>query len=195
MSRVRSWLAAPAAARLLGVACAVAGVVLLAVGLVALNRGDEGRPPGAAPTSSAPPSAAASPTTTEPGSSAPATTTTAPRTTPPRTTPRTTRPPAPRPAPARAPLTVLNNSTVTGLGERVAASVRQRGWQVAAVGNFGGRLPQTTVYYTPGDAAQERAARQLAADFPQVRRIYPRYAGLPPTPSGIVLVVTRSWLD
>ena len=51
----------------------------------------------------------------------------------------------------------------------------------------------TTVYFTAGNAAEERAARQLAAEFPKVGQVLPRYAGLPPTPAGIVLVVTRDW--
>jgi hypothetical protein len=88
---------------------------------------------------------------------------------------------------------VLNNSTIRGLADRAAAAVQARGWQVAQVGNFAGRLAVTTVYYTPGDAAQEAAARELAREFPQVTQVLPRYAGLPPTPPGVVLVVTRTW--
>jgi hypothetical protein len=95
----------------------------------------------------------------------------------------------------RAPLTVLNNSKVHGLGERVADQARSKGWRVALVGNFAGRIPVTTIYFNPGDAAGERAAREFAAEFPAVQRVFPRYAGLPPTPDGIVLVATRDWLS
>jgi hypothetical protein len=105
---------------------------------------------------------------------------------------QTTAAPPPA-APARAPLTVLNNSTIRGLADQAATQVQDRGWQVAQVGNFAGRLTTTTVYYTPGDAAGEAAARELAREFPQVAQVLPRYAGLPPTPAGIVLVITKDW--
>jgi type IV secretory pathway VirB10-like protein len=197
VSRVGSLLAAPAAARLLGGLLALAGVALLVVGLLALRGGEES-PPGAAPapttTASPPPATTAQPTPTATPTTPPATT--PPATTPPATTPRPTAATttvAPPPPVARAPLTVLNNSTVAGLADRAAAAAERRGWEVAQVGNFAGRLPATTAYYTPGNAAEERAARQLAAEFPQVARVLPRYAGLPPTPAGVVLVVTRDW--
>ena len=90
-------------------------------------------------------------------------------------------------------MTVLNNSTIRGLADRAAAGVQARGWQVAQVGNFAGRLEVTTVYYAPGDAAEQAAAQELAREFPQVTKVLPRYAGLPPTPAGIVLVVTKDW--
>ena len=61
------------------------------------------------------------------------------------------------------------------------------------MGNFAGRLPVTTVYYAPGDGSGQAAATELAREFPQIDRVLPRYAGLPPTPAGIVLVVTKDW--
>ena len=93
----------------------------------------------------------------------------------------------------RLPLTVLNNSTVRGLGERAAGEARAAGWTVVSVGNFAGVIPVTTVYYTPGDPAQRAAAEQLKIDLPKIQRVMPRYEGLPPTPTGVVLVVTRDW--
>jgi hypothetical protein len=116
--------------------------------------------------------------------------------------PRTTVAPPPSPtavpprttaAAARAPLTVLNNSVIRGLADRAAGEAQDRGWQVAQVGNFAGRLTVTTVYYTPGDAAGQAAAGELAREFGQIGQVLPRYAGLPPTPAGIVLVVTKDW--
>jgi hypothetical protein len=195
VDRLRSTLAAPGGARLIGALVALVGVVLLVVGVVALGGRDPGSS-GAAPApslaTSSPPAASASATT-----SAPSRSTTAPRTTSPRTSaapPGTTvAPPPPTPTAARAPLTVLNNSTVRGLADRAAREAQNRGWQVAQVGNFAGRLAATTVYFTPGDAAGQAAARELAREFPQIDQVLPRYAGLPPTPAGIVLVVTRNW--
>ena len=187
MNRVGASLAASLGARLLGGLLALAGAALLVVGLLALNGSDEA-PPGAAPA----PTSTASQAPTETGSPSvspsPSPTTSAAATVP----TATTAPPSPSPV-ARAPLTVLNNSTIAGLADRAAAAAERRGWRVAQVGNFAGRLPATTVYYTPGNAAEERAARQLAAEFPQIGQVLSRYAGLPPTPAGIVLVVTRDW--
>jgi LytR cell envelope-related transcriptional attenuator len=201
VDRLRSTLAAPGGARLIGALVALLGVVLLVVGVVALGGGDSGSS-GAAPApspsavTSSPPSASASVSPSVSPSvatSAPPRTTTAPRTTP--APPRTTVAPPARttPAAARAPLTVLNNSTIRGLADRAAGEAQNRGWQIAQVGNFAGRLAATTVYFTPGDAAGQAAARELAREFPQIDQVLPRYAGLPPTPAGIVLVVTRDW--
>jgi hypothetical protein len=195
VSRVQSWLAAPLGARLLGVAFALAGVALLVLGVFAFG-GSGSSGSGAAPA----PSATVSPSTGAPSTAAP---TTAPTTVPPTTAPSraptsrpaptTPAPPTGAPAPVRVPLTVLNNSTVRGLGERAAAEARARGWTVASIGNFAGVIPVTTVYYTPGDPVQQTAAERLKMDLPQIERVMPRYEGLPPTPTGVVLVVTRDW--
>ncbi len=193
MDRLRSTLAAPGGARLIGALIALVGVVLLVGGVVALGGGDSGSSGAApAPSPSRPagsPSSASSPSVSTSGGPR---TTTAPRTTvaPPPTRPSAT---PPQTAAARAPLTVLNNSTIRGLADRAAGEVQSRGWQVAQVGNFAGRLAATTVYYTPGDSAGQAAANELAREFPQVDQVLPRYAGLPPTPAGIVLVVTKDW--
>lgn len=195
--RLRSALAAPGSARLVGALVALAGVALLIFGVVALGGGDgsSGAAPAPPATSSAAPSPTPAPTPAPTPSPTPAPTPSAGTGVGSPPAPTTTTPaPAPtRPSTARAPLTVLNNSTIPGLADRAAGEAQARGWQVAQVGNFAGRLPATTVYYTPGDAAGEAAARQLAREFAHIEQVLPRYAGLPPTPSGIVLVVTRTW--
>lgn len=182
----RSWLSGPLGNRLIGAVFAVAGVGLLVVGLLTLRgrpADEDERPPGAASTTTAPSTDQAStPTSARPTASP----TPSPR--PPATT-RPTRPPPP----ARAPLTVLNNSTRTGLADRASGQFAAAGWRVSLVGNFSGRIPATTVYFTPGNAAQERAARQLAREFPAIDRVLPRLSGLPPTPPGLVVVLTRTW--
>jgi hypothetical protein len=193
VDRLRSTLAAPGGARLFGALVALVGVVLLVVGVVALGGGDSGSS-GAAPAPA--PSVATSPAPSRPTGSPSGSRSSGPQ---PTTGSRTTAAPpsrttaAPPATAARAPLTVLNNSTINGLADRAAGEVQNRGWQVAQVGNFGGRLPTTTVYYTPGDAAGQAAATELAREFPQIDQVLPRYAGLPPTPAGIVLVVTKDW--
>jgi hypothetical protein len=89
---------------------------------------------------------------------------------------------------AKAPVTVLNNSRRYHLAARAAAQLSGGGWPIAAVGNFTGRIPVSTVYYVPG---QEQVAQALARQFPAVARVHPRFRGLPG--SGLTLVVTREW--
>jgi hypothetical protein len=103
------------------------------------------------------------------------------------------RPDLPTPAPTvapppRLPVTVLNNSRITGLAARGAERFTAGGWPVAAVGNFRGRIPVTTVYHDPG---LEPAAREFAAAFEGVVRVRPRFEGLPAR--GVVVVLTRDF--
>jgi hypothetical protein len=192
VARLRSALASPGTTRLAGIIVVLVGVALLIVGVVALGGGSPESGANPAPVSPAPGSASSSTGAATPspvptaGSGVGSTVAPPPATVTPRPTPTRT-------GAARAPLTVLNNSVIRGLADRVATATQARGWQVAQVGNFAGKLPATTVYYTAGDAAQEAAARELAREFPQIAQVLPRYAGLPPTPAGIVLVVTRDW--
>ena len=86
------------------------------------------------------------------------------------------------------PVWVLNNSRRSGLAHRVAGQVAAVDWPVAHVGNFTGRVAESTLYYAPGQLA---SARRLAHELRGVRRLRPRFAGLPG--SGLTLVVTRDW--
>lgn len=88
---------------------------------------------------------------------------------------------------------MLNNSTVRGLAAQAAAGFRADGWQVRSIGDFTGRLPYTTVFYGPGEVG---AARQLAREFPGVRSVQPRFAGLPGAGlpgEGLTVVLTRDF--
>jgi LytR cell envelope-related transcriptional attenuator len=125
-----------------------------------------------------------------PGAPSPSRAATSSRPTPPHTTPptrveakRTSRPTA-----AALPVSVLNNSTRSGLAHRAAAQVAAAGWPIAKVGNFTGRVRVSTLYYAPGQLA---SAQRLAATMPAIERVLPRFAGLPT--SGLTLVVTREW--
>jgi len=181
--------------RLLGAACALVGVLLLVGGLLALRGKPATRPPaaGATATASSGTSATTAPATT-------ATTATPPTTAAPATTPAGTRPPAPTrtaatPARAvvRAPLTVLNNTTRAHLADQAAARFRAGGWQVVKIGNFTGQIPATTVYFTPGSGTEEQAAYALAAQFSGIARVLPRYAGLPSSVYGVIVVLAPDW--
>ena len=106
--------------------------------------------------------------------------------------PRAAVPPAlPTPTvapPARLPVTVLNNSRITGLAALGAERFSAGGWPVEKVGNFRGRIPVTTVYYDPG---LETAAREFAGAFSGIVRVRPRFEGLPAR--GVVVVLTREF--
>jgi LytR cell envelope-related transcriptional attenuator len=148
--------------------------------LLALNSNPQRDTAGPALVSPTPTSASASPAPTPPTA----------RPTPTRTTPatrveakRTSRPPVPL-----LPVSVLNNSTRSGLAHRAAAQVAAQGWPIAKVGNFTGRVALSTLYYAPGQFA---SAQRLAQSMSAIRRVLPRFSGLP-TP-GLTLVVTRDW--
>ena len=74
------------------------------------------------------------------------------------------------------------------LAAQVAAQLSAHGWPIRKTGNFTGRIVATTAYYAPGERA---AAERLAREFSQIRRVEPRFRGLPGT--GLTLVVTRDW--
>ncbi|MDR7330334.1 LytR C-terminal domain-containing protein [Corynebacterium guangdongense] len=62
---------------------------------------------------------------------------------------------------------VVNNSTITGLAEETYNDLRDRGYKVGEHGNLPEQeldnpLPETTVFYHPGDKVGQRAAEELA---------------------------------
>ena len=96
-------------------------------------------------------------------------------------------------APARSTLrdvqvVVLNQTSRAGLASQVADVLRADGWTVAAVGNFRGIVPATTVYYPPGE---ELAAQTAAEDLQATPRIRPRFGNL--STSRLTVVVTDSY--
>jgi len=138
-----------------------------------------------APPPTAPPPTAPSPTSAAPpGTETPLLPTTPPSSTAPP--PASTTPP--EQVRTRVAVTVLNNSTTNGLAGRAATALRNLGWNVPQVGNFGGNTRTTTAYYGPGPGEQA-AAELLATDIGAVAA--PRVAGLPN--GAVVLVVTGDY--
>lgn len=108
--------------------------------------------------------------------------------------PSPTASPTPSPVPSptateRPAVTVLNNSRVTGLAAKAARDFARGGWRIAGTGNLRGRLPRTTVYYAPG---QQEHAAALRRQFPAIKDLAPRPAGMPGA-SGLTVVVTRDY--
>lgn len=131
--------------------------------------GSETAPPGESTTDPAPP-----PTTT---------------TAPPGGTTTTT---SPTPGPEKSvPVRVYNNSTIKGLAAEAAEDLAAAGWTVAEVGNYSaGRIPTTTVYFTPG-TAEEAAARALGEEFGM--RVEDRFAGIRDANPGVIVIVTNDY--
>ncbi|AIU31285.1 LytR cell envelope-related transcriptional attenuator protein [Corynebacterium ulcerans] len=109
--------------------------------------------------------------------------------------PETTAAPVP-PPPTHAEVKkvhVLNNSTIQGLAAGVADKLKHEGWELGEVGNFpDGAVPQNTVYFTPENAAAEKAARTLAERVGGVA--VPRADNLPggtEDPNTVVLVLAE----
>jgi LytR cell envelope-related transcriptional attenuator len=164
---------------------AVVAVAALITSLAVWRGQDPVQPQAAAATTSSTPAtreamsqapATATPTAS-PSASATAAVTSAPVTTvPARSTPRDVQ------------VVVLNQTSRAGLASDVADALRGRGWTVAAVGNFHGTVPATTVYYPPGD---ELAAQTAAEDLQATPRIRPRFGNL--STSRLTVVVTDSY--
>jgi hypothetical protein len=166
---------------------AVTAVVAVVVLLLVLNSRPSASGPGPGAVAEKPNSAtvpSATPVASTP-STAPATI--PPVAKPPVAQPSATQQPAQTQA-ARLPVTVLNNSRHFHLAAQVAGQLSARGWPIRKTGNFTGRIIATTAYYAPG---QRAAAERLAREFRQIRRVEPRFRGLPGT--GLTLVVTRDW--
>jgi hypothetical protein len=64
---------------------------------------------------------------------------------------------------------VYNNSGITGLAGRVAATATSAGWKVVGADNWYGSIPASTVYYP---ATLKRAAHALALDL-GIHRVMP----------------------
>ena len=162
---------------------AVVAVAALITSLAVWRGQDPVQPQAAAATTtSTPASREALSQAPNPATASPSAVATVPVTTAPVTT-----------APARSTLrdvqvVVLNQTSRAGLASHVADTMRADGWTVAAVGNFHGIVPATTVYYPPGE---ELAAQTAAEDMQATPRIRPRFGNL--STSRLTVVVTDSY--
>ncbi|MDQ4037629.1 MAG: LytR C-terminal domain-containing protein [Actinomycetota bacterium] len=172
---------APRLRRRIAVAAAIAllGVILLVFGLVSLLSGDP-------PSTTAQDTTASSTSTVAETATAGATTT---ATTPPGT-------PTASSAPVLLPVTVLNSSPnlTRGLATRVAAALEAGGWPIVELINYNEtQLDATTAFFTPGNAAEEAAARALVIQFPEISGgAVPRFDGL--AGSGLTVAAVGDWL-
>jgi hypothetical protein len=88
------------------------------------------------------------------------------------------------PTPSDVAVVVLNATDRKGLAARFADQLKAAGWKVAAVGNFRGNVPATTVYYPSGE---QEAAQALDAQFAGVDRVRPAFSGISQTRLTVIL--------
>lgn len=128
-----------------------------------------------------------------------------PATEPPATEPPATEPPTDAPTddptedpgePVTAdpdvvePLGVLNQTGEPGIEEQASERFQDGGWEVAAMSEFTGTVPETTVYVPEG---MEEAAEALAEQFPEIGRIRPTVE--PFNDTRLVVVLAEDYLD
>ncbi|MEJ7770926.1 MAG: LytR C-terminal domain-containing protein [Geodermatophilaceae bacterium] len=173
----------PGYSRRVGVAIGIVmlGVILLVFGIVTLTTGDDpqtsaGQDTTVLPPTPLPPTPAETVSTSQP---APVTTTSA----------------APESSQV-LPVTVLNNSPdlTVGLATRVAAALEAGGWPITELLNYSEtQVPVTTVFFTPGNEAEEAAAHALVAQFPEITGgAEPRFEGLDGV--GLTVAAVGDWV-
>jgi hypothetical protein len=93
---------------------------------------------------------------------------------------------------AALPLIVLNNSGTVGLAERAEQQFTSGGWRVSATeDNYVNRILSTAAYYDPAVPMAKPVALLLQQQFPAIKRVVPKFEGLPAGP--IVVVLTTDY--
>jgi len=95
--------------------------------------------------------------------------------------------------PAREPLVVLNNTTVTGLANQAKRTFESGGWTVTAANNYQNDILSTCAYYDPSVAGAKAAAEALQRQFPGIKRVEPQFSELSSWHSPIVVILTPDW--
>ena len=185
----------------------LAGFILLGVAVVAVGLGIFALADSAAGQTTSPPTSQVTApetittTTAKPTTPKPTTTTAAPSTTAPTTTypsgqtttvvpapPVTTGPPAPPPIQVR----VYNNGTIHLLAQQAATDLTNAGFDVVAVANYPqGKIPTTTVYYTPDVPGEQSTAQAIAQKFGM--RVQPRFPGIADASPGVIVIITNDF--
>lgn len=84
----------------------------------------------------------------------------------------------------KVPIVLFNQTTVSGLAASFRTKLEAGGWTVAAVDDFRGNVPATTVYFPPG---LRPVAKALMAQFPEIGRIRPAFSGISTTQLTVIL--------
>jgi hypothetical protein len=96
--------------------------------------------------------------------------------------------PVPLPLKKAITLIVLNNTSHTGLAQQASLSFEHGGWQVTSFAdNYHNDIASTAAYYDPSIARAHAAALALQKQFPAIKRVVPKFTGLPAGPVVVVL--------
>lgn len=161
------------------VAVFVAVFVIVAVNV--LRGGSSG---GGSPVTSAPP-----PTTSvsrPPSATPPVSTTPPPATSPPPAVPSSA------PPPAATPLTVFNLVRISQYALLAKSRLQAAGYPVPVLEFRPYAAPASLVYFDPGNASQQAAARALVARHLGIDAALPRPASIPAA-GGLIVLVTASY--
>ncbi|HEV2885648.1 MAG TPA: LytR C-terminal domain-containing protein [Jatrophihabitans sp.] len=94
-------------------------------------------------------------------------------------------------SPAGTPLVVLDNTGRAELARAATEHFEQGGWTVTETSTFDGDILSTAAYYDPATPGAQAAAQALQAQFPEIRRVRPKFDGL--GPGAIVVVLTYDY--
>lgn len=87
----------------------------------------------------------------------------------------------------KIPLVVVNNPRRSRLATRAATRLEKDGWTVRDKVRYLGSIKSSCVYYDPGDADNEAAAKALRKRYPHIDRTAERFSTLPSGPLIVVL--------
>jgi hypothetical protein len=90
------------------------------------------------------------------------------------------------------PLVVLNNTTTPNLARDAAQRFEAAGWTVTSYDeNYHNDILSTAAYYDPSVEGAKEAATALQKQFPTIKRVVPKFEGLPDGP--VVVVLTTDY--
>ncbi|HST47187.1 LytR C-terminal domain-containing protein [Jatrophihabitans sp.] len=89
-------------------------------------------------------------------------------------------------SPASTPLVVLDNTGRPEEARYATERFEHGGWTVTDTSTFEGDILSTAAYYDPAIPGARTAAEALQAQFPEIQRVRPKFAGLG---SGAVIVI------
>ena len=93
---------------------------------------------------------------------------------------------------AAMPVIVLDNTGRPALARAAAERFEQAGWTVTDTSTFEGDILSTAAYYDPAAAGARAAAQVLQTQFPVIKRVRPKFDGLPAGPVVVVLTYDYS---
>jgi hypothetical protein len=95
-------------------------------------------------------------------------------------------------SPASTPLVVLDNTGRPDEARFAAERFERGGWTVTDTSTFEGEILSTAAYYDPDVPGARTAAEALQAQFPEIQRIRPKFAGLGSGPVIVILTYDYS---